>query len=199
MTKYDAHDKFFYPNTKIPKNILNIEDSELLNEIEKESLDRVYENCLGQFPDRFDAKYVNNIHIEIFGKLYDWAGKYRNVDMVKDNTHFANCRFIAELMEEWETLLNNIDENCLERDNLADKLAQISIEFNAIHPYREGNGRAIRFLLDQIAVQCDYLPIWSNVLFNKAFKKEYIDASAIGVLKQDYSPMKDIILRNLKK
>lgn len=41
MTKYNAHDDFFYPNTDIPKNKLKINDIELLEELEKQSLDRV--------------------------------------------------------------------------------------------------------------------------------------------------------------
>lgn len=137
------------------------------------------------------------MHIEIFGKLYTWAGQYRNVDMSKGNTHFANCRFIPQLMKEWEALLLKIGECSSDRAGFAEFLARISIEFNAIHPYREGNGRVIRFVLDQMAVQNGYETIWGNVIYNDKFKKKYIQASEIGVTKKDYGPMKDIIINNL--
>ncbi|MFO8062598.1 MAG: Fic family protein [bacterium] len=199
MTRYNAHDNFFYPGTNIPQNKLNIKDTELLEEIEKESMDRVYKLFLTEFPKQYTAKYLDNIHEEIFGKIYTWAGKYRNVDLEKGNTRFANCQYIPKLMREWENFLREIQSHNHNKHELAYKLSVISVEFNAIHPYRDGNGRTIRFLLDQLAVQHEYQTIWSNINFSEEFRKEYMSASEKGVIEKDYKPMTNIIERNLIK
>ncbi|EMT4819989.1 Fic family protein [Neisseria gonorrhoeae] len=42
----------------------------------------------------FDLAHLQTIHRELFGNVYDWAGKIRRVDISKGNTRFANFAFI---------------------------------------------------------------------------------------------------------
>ena len=42
----------------------------------------------------YDLKYLCKIHLQLFEKIYEWAGQIRTVDISKNNTHFCNCKRI---------------------------------------------------------------------------------------------------------
>ncbi len=198
MSKYLVEDNFYYPGTQIPKNKLNIKNCDLLNEVEKQALDWLYINHLENIPKKFSASYIYKLHNKLFGKIYEWGGTYRNVDISKGKTRFANCRFIPELMQEWEKLNNDFINFAEDKKSFSIILSKIAIEFNAIHPFREGNGRIIRFVLDQMVMIAGYQEIWGHVKFSEKFEKKYILASERGVNEKNYDLMAKIILRNLK-
>ena len=198
MSKYLVEDNFYYPGTQIPKNKLSIKNCDLLDEIEKQALDWLYINHLEKIPNKFSASYICKLHNKLFGKIYEWGGVYRNVDISKGKTRFANCRFIPELMNDWEKMNNDFNRVENNKKSFAVILSKVAIEFNAIHPFREGNGRIIRFVLDQMAIVAGYKEIWGNVKFSKKFEKNYILASEKGVNEKDYDLMAKIISQNLK-
>ena len=88
------------------------------------------------------------LHHHIFQDVYDWAGEYRTVNIAK--THlFCLAPFIEKEMGRQFRELNA--ENNLQRldmDTFADRAAHHIIELNAIHPFREGNGRTNRLFLE---------------------------------------------------
>lgn len=71
-------------------------------------------------------------------------------------------------------------------------MAIIHCEFNAIHPFREGNGRTIRLFLDLIVVKSGFNPID----YSKSGQREYINACKTG-MRQDYTKMKKVIKKGL--
>jgi cell filamentation protein len=81
----------------------------------------------------------------LFQNIYPWAGEKRNVEISKDNkqffptTHFENAyRFIDILILDYK----NIQKK--NKQQLAEKLAEILDTINYLHPLREGNGRTQR-------------------------------------------------------
>ena len=38
----------------------------------------------------YDLQYLKSIHAQLFGDLYDWAGKLRQIDISKGDTRFCN-------------------------------------------------------------------------------------------------------------
>lgn len=200
MGKYNTSDNFYYPDTEIPRNKLNIKNLALLDEIEKQLFDLLYMKRFNEFPSDISAKYISNLHFTVFSGLYKWAGQYRNVDVSKGDTRFANWKFLDGLMREWEINSNSkLSEFDGSVESMASITAFINIEFIAVHPFREGNGRVIRFLLDQVAVNSGFDKIWGNQDFSDAFQREYIEASSQGVNLKDYRLMESIIKRNLRK
>ena len=101
-------------------------------------------------------------------------------------------------MNDWEKMNNDFNRVENNKKSFAVILSKVAIEFNAIHPFREGNGRIIRFVLDQMAIVAGYKEIWGNVKFSKKFEKNYILASEKGVNEKDYDLMAKIISQNLK-
>ncbi|MBI4438111.1 Fic family protein [Candidatus Uhrbacteria bacterium] len=127
--------------------------------------------------------------------LYTWAGKIRTVDLSKDDVLFAPIKFINNSLKSFKGVLR---KNALlktdDRRHAALKLATIHNEFNALHPFREGNGRTIRLFLDILAVNNGYNLIdWS-----KRSHKTYLRACSKG-LSAEHAAMSRVIYAGLTK
>lgn len=69
---------------------------------------------------------------------------------------------------------------------MAEKLAIIHNEFNAVHPFREGNGRTIRLFIDLLLISIGHETLdYSNI------EKKYISACIMGMSK-NHKPMQKI-------
>ena len=142
-----------------------------------------------------DLSLLFHIHEYFLSPLYAWAGKIRSVEIAKGGTRFASASHIADSLHVFEkTFRQKIPTHKKTKQQIAQCLAVIHCELNAIHPFREGNGRTIRLFLDLLAAQAGFNPIeW-----DKRTQKAYIQACADGML-QEYSAMAKIIYAGLKK
>lgn len=136
-----------------------------------------------------------DIHSYFLGTLYTWAGKLRTVDISKNGTLFCSSNYLGQVMIDFEKLFReNIPVEKDSKTAVAKKIALVHCELNAIHPFREGNGRTIRLFLDLMVCAIGYEPIDWRV----APHKEYLNACVKG-MEQDYKPMQKIIYKGLKK
>lgn len=118
------------------------------------------------------------IHKYLFGDLYYFAGKIRDVNLSKDQFVFAPARFLTTTLETISTMPQSFI------DQIIDKY----IEMNIAHPFREGNGRSIRIWLDLMCIdECAQVIDWSKIN-----KEDYL--KAIG-----RSPANDLMLNLLLK
>lgn len=152
------HDSVYcYPETDILINKLNIHDDSILQEAERELTSR----RLVQLADhpingRFDYSHLKRIHRFIFQDVYAWAGQERTVDIAKTNM-FCNVKFIDTQAEEifgrlkQEKLLKG-----LEREAFIERVSYFWGEINALHPFREGNGRTQREFIRELAIRAGY-------------------------------------------
>lgn len=92
MSKY-SHDKnyIYYENTNIPINKLNLKNISALENEERRLLLRSYEYFHKRLSETtiFDEKYFKELHKITFHELYDFAGKYRTVNISKGYTTFC--------------------------------------------------------------------------------------------------------------
>lgn len=92
---------------------------------------------------RFSAAHYCAVHRHLFQDVYGWAGRYRTVRMTKDQSHFCFPENIAGEMRAMFARLHGTD---LLRGRKAKAFAAEAAAFltylNAIHPFREGNGRS---------------------------------------------------------
>ncbi|MBI2416022.1 MAG: Fic family protein [Candidatus Kerfeldbacteria bacterium] len=94
----------------------------------------------------FGTNILFKIHKYLFETLYDWAGTVRTVDMSKGEMLFAPVQYLSNSVEELNHIIqNNIPTYSDSLTALAQKLAIIHNEFNVVHPFRDGNGRTIRY------------------------------------------------------
>jgi len=113
---------------------------------------------------RFGGAHLGNIHKYIFQDIYPFAGKYRLEDMWKDETFFCKSEHIEENLTRLLAAL--IKENYLREMDVevfSTRIAYYMSEMNMIHPFREGNGRAIREFIRQLALKAGYRIDWSLV------------------------------------
>ncbi|SJZ60175.1 cell filamentation protein [Pilibacter termitis] len=85
-------------------------------------------------------KGLATIHQYLFEDVYDFAGKIREVNIAKDNFQFAPRMFLPASLDFIDTL----------PQNTFDEIVEKYVEMNIAHPFREGNGRAMRIWLDLI-------------------------------------------------
>jgi cell filamentation protein len=109
------------------------------------------------------------IHAYLFGDIYDFAGKIREVNIAKDNFRFAPLMYM-------EQSLQYIDK--MPQANF-DVIVEKYVEMNVAHPFREGNGRAARIWLDLIFKK----EIQQVVDWNLVDKESYLSAMQRSVVK----------------
>ena len=140
---------------------------------------------------KLDFNYLKNIHKFIFGDIYEWAGTIRTVNIAKGNS-FCRCEFIEEQME---SIMRKLEkENYLENLNiemLAERLAYYIEEINAIHPFREGNGRIQRMFIECLALKNGF-----SLDFAKISNEEMLEAS-VQTFNLEYKLMSKLLLRVL--
>lgn len=141
---------------------------------------------------RFSTADLCNIHKIWLGKIYEWAGKYRKIDLAKGNFRFAHAKFLPELMHEFEQefLFRYTPCRKMSIKELIEALAKVHAEFILIHPFREGNGRLGRLLSTLMAVQAGIPPLTFKII-ERSKHKQYITAIQ-GSLDKNYEPMKEI-------
>ena len=192
--EYEQDSIYCYPDSFILKNKLNIRDPETLEEAERNiTALRILELKQNPPKGKLTFKYFQKLHKQIFGDIYEWAGKVRNVNIAKGNM-FCDCRFIEDMMEELFSELEK--ENYLQpcdTEEMADRLAYYLSEINALHPFREGNGRTKRLFIEILAERAGY-----EVDFSEVSAEEMVEASAKAFLR-DYGKMNELMRRIVKK
>lgn len=147
-----------YPGTTCLVNKLNIRDEEQLSEIESYiTLAKI--SVLQQQPIKgdFDFEHYKAIHRFLFEELYDWAGKIRDVNIAKKGTSFVKAEDIEEIARACFSRLkeHNFFKN-LNREEFVECITDFYCVTNNLHPFREGNGRAQRVFLSQLANNAGY-------------------------------------------
>lgn len=123
-------------------------------------------------------KALSKIHYYLFGEIYEFAGKVRDVNIAKGNFRFAPVIYLGFALQNIEKMPQSTFDEIIEK----------YVEMNIAHPFRESNGRSMRIWLD-------------NIL--KKVLKQVIDWSRID--KEDYllamerSPIKDVEIKVLLK
>lgn len=182
-TKYGAGDsKYCYPNSDVLINKLNIRDYNLLEEADSRySTQRLLELQTNPIKGEFDLDHLKSIHYYIFQDLYYFAGKLREEDIIKGNTHFAKSQYIKtitiELFDELKAENYLIDSSF---NQFAKKFSYYMAELNIIHPFRDGNGRSIREFVRILALKNGYQIKWNTI-----DQKRLFEASVESVLNLD--------------
>ena len=165
MDKYgELGDSLYcYSGTNILKNKLNIRDGKVLEQAELE-LSGLSSSLIEYAEPPYDLQYLQSIHAQLFGDLYEWAGQLRQIDISKGDTRF--CTF-SRIEIETNKLLNSLQQQNyfqdLESKYFIPKLADLYCELNVIHPFREGNGRTQRIFFEHLIAYCGYGIDWSKI------------------------------------
>lgn len=157
--QYDADDPYVYAGTITLVNKLGLTDFDELWNAER-AITGVAAAELEAHPleGRFDLAHLQAIHKALFGEIYSWAGRTREKGFIsKGNSLFCGADFIVPYAD---TLFGKLKaENYLrdlDRKKFIERMAFYIAEINALHPFREGNGRTQRIFANQLARQAGW-------------------------------------------
>ena len=83
---------------------------------------------------------LQQIHVYLFDKLFDFAGKIRTLNISKGGFRFATALYLNEILKKIEQMPEITFEEIIAK----------YVEMNIAHPFLEGNGRTMRIWLDLI-------------------------------------------------
>jgi cell filamentation protein len=181
------NDPYVYPGTDVLRNKENIRDARELEAFERTAT----ANRMETLPDNtpITAEGYREIHRYIFQDVYDWAGKARMVDIAKDDDLFCLAPYIdQELAKRFEAIRAENGLRGLSAEEFAARAADHISELNAIHPFREGNGRTQRAFLFVLGRQAGH-----EVDMTRIDPQAWNDASRESFRTGDPTPMRNVI------
>lgn len=159
-----ANDPYIDPDTGVLRNLLGISDQDELDRVEAEitalRLAQLAENPL---PGAYDLQHLRAVHKQIFGDLYAWAGELRTVAIAKRDVFCLPQHIRAFADEVFARLARDNYLQGLDHGAFASGLAEFLGDINALHPFREGNGRAQRALVSQLTRSAGYELRWTEM------------------------------------
>lgn len=188
---YESTADYCYKDTDILINKLDIRNDDELYNAERELVSlRIYELNEKPLKGNFDFKYLKDIHKYLFQDVYRWAGDIRNCNIAKQDLF---C-----LTEHIEVFGNHVFDRLkrekyffnYDKETKLEKIVELFADINALHPFREGNGRSQRVFIESLAkINGIYLDL-TNVS-----KMDMIVASHESI-NGDYEKLKDMFKNN---
>jgi cell filamentation protein len=138
------------------KNKLNIKNYEDLNKAEADigfikliDIDSVFKRNNDEF-NIFDADLLKKIHKHIFEDIFDWAGEYRTVPIIKEEVvlpgysiPYSDYKNISKDLNEKLNELNSISWQNLDTHSISMLFARKMALLWKVHPFRDGNTRTM--------------------------------------------------------
>lgn len=141
-------------------NLLGLTDKNLLNEYEAKGIAKAELYVFGLDTEiDISTTLVLSIHKTAFEELYDWAGKWRNVNVTVGQLIPPEPAQIIHLMYQFIDNLNFKMSVSKTQDEIVETLIYAHYEFVKIHPFNNGNGRTGRLLMNLITMKFGYKPL----------------------------------------
>jgi cell filamentation protein len=132
-------DPYCYSGTFVLKNRADLRDQRRLEAFELEMSSLRAEEPLPK--GRFGPAHYRAVHHHLFGDVYTWAGRYRTVRTAKGGNVFCYPEHIEAQMDALFARLRAAPFRGRPADEFLTAAASFLAELNAIHAFREGNGR----------------------------------------------------------
>lgn len=194
MNKYNYNyrppDPYCYPDTGVLINKLNITDGATLHEAERRiTALRLAELAENPVRGRFGFIHLKGIHHAIFRDIYTWAGEIRTGEfLTKGDTIFCLGRHIPGYADNLFTKLEGEKKlRGLDKARFIERLAYFMGELNALHPFREGNGRSSREFWRMLSLSAGY-----DLDFGLADNDELLEAD-VAAFDKNYAPLITIL------
>lgn len=148
---YDAiADPYCYPDTTVLKNIPDLRLQAELDAFEAVSTMQRADEPLPS--GNLSVSYYKEIHHHLFQDVYPFAGEFRTVRLAKGGSAFCYPEHIEHQME---VLFQCFSTEHHFRGLAPNEFVHAAAEFlgtlNAVHPFREGNGRTQTLFLTILA------------------------------------------------
>jgi cell filamentation protein len=135
----------------------------------------------------YDLAHLQAFHREIFGDIYPWAGEIRTVGLARTEVFCLPHHIESYAAEVFADLAKERRLHGYGRPTFVERLTHYLAEINAIHPFRDGNGRAQRAFIRQLARQAGWPIDWS------ALDRERNDNACRASLRGDLAPLRTLL------
>lgn len=130
------------------KNKLNITDEKELKQAEKD-IGYIKLMSIGELSEeKCDIQLLKKIHKHIFEDIYDWAGEYRTVPMIKieEIIPMVSLEYTRpkDIEKELKIKFDKINKEKWEEQNQDQKIQTLTKHVSSVwktHPFRDGNTR----------------------------------------------------------
>jgi cell filamentation protein len=143
-------DPYLQDDTDVLKNLAGINHVDHLREAEADITNLAMTAIYNRKYEKFNTDSFLDIHCTIFGQIYDWAGEFRTIQMVKaedvlggDTVRYA---YPSEIRKQLAASMHEIAKLKRSGDNDKDivfRLVRIIAQIWQTHPFREGNTRSV--------------------------------------------------------
>ena len=149
---------YLIPGTGLLRNNFGAVDAEILADLEfVATAGRLVEWHLWLADGAsVEALDLRRIHRHVFADVYSWAGQYRVTELRRGETTFASQSGVADGAGRVEEAARALAGADLDAPGLAYGLSRLYADYNQIHPFREGNGRAGTLLLHTLVALCGF-------------------------------------------
>jgi len=188
-------DSQFDEQNGVLKNKLGLVDPAELTKLAADfAVARLAQLMVKPLPGKFDIPHLRAIHRYIFQDVFPWAGDFREVTTSRTGSFgFPPPQFLVPSLE---GLFHDLKKEQYLRNLTADAFAQRAGhylgEINAIHPFREGNGRTQREFLRTLALAAGHRLTWANLT-----PEENNEASRISFATGDTTLLSALIRKRL--
>lgn len=151
MSKYDI---YLQDNSNVLKNKLGITDEAALDTAESMMIRTRMALLYNSGFSDFSPIGVCKLHKILFGDVYEWAGKYREINIQKresilagKSVWYSNWDNIdKDLNSAWDKI-NAVGWKSLTHEDFAKEIAHLFPLIWQVHPFREGNTRTTVMLI----------------------------------------------------
>jgi cell filamentation protein len=181
-------DPYTDPVTGVLRNKLRLDTAEELAAAERD-ITHAALILIRESPVRaaYDLPHLCAIHRRIFGDIYEWAGQIRTVAIAKGSPFCLPQYIESSSADIFRALRGENSLRGLARGPFIDQLTFYLGEVNAIHPFREGNGRTQRAFFEQLARDAGFTLNWQHL-----DAARNIEASA-AIMRGDAEPMRKML------
>jgi len=156
-------DPYLDLQTGVLRNRFGIADPKRLRRVEADfTAVRIAQVIRHPIPGAYDLTHLRAFHRQIFQDLYAWAGELRTVSIGRGNRLFSLPQHLeADAYELFAWLARSDHLRGRGRTAFVVDLAELYADLNALHPFRDGNGRTQRAFLGQLAVDAGHPIHWA--------------------------------------
>lgn len=180
-----AADPYLDPASGVLTNKLGISDAGSLQLAEYALAHKAAPEAL-KYADgvaELDEAALKKIHQILFGDVYEWAGEVRKTPLAKGNTVFAPIRALHGYAD--REILPRFKEQATkagsDTSQFVAALSEAWGELNALHSFREGNGRTTQIFVTALAHRYG-----RDIDWRKVAREDELTAAA-AAMKLDYS------------
>jgi cell filamentation protein len=163
-------DPYIDHDVQVLKNIKNIKDEKVLDEFENRMSTLGILKLIKNSPLIRNIDNIQEIHHVLFEKVYIWAGEYRTINIYKHepiinglSVSYSPAKNIKQDLITLQAIFNTQCWKKLPRLLLARQLSALISRLWKIHPFREGNTRAVTLFMylllkqNQVELNIDFI------------------------------------------